>query len=390
MASAILLDPDIVRRDIVVIWIGGVGYGGVETYPGVGFNLRNDIAAANVVYDSGITVWQVPSNVYSQVSVSYAELEEKIGGTSKLADYLISQTVQWNRTYWPEPIESRSLGDSPAVSLMLYPRGGDFRVVPAPRFGQEGHYLPGTYNVVGLQNYLAMPKDPVVIQAVINNIIWTIVTIFFPVVIGLALAMLLNGKVRGKPVIRLIFYTPCVLPLVAIASIWGWLYNPQYGAINSFLRLIGLGSLAQPWLGQDSTALAAVMVPAVWLRVGFPMLLYLAALQGINTDMYEAATVDGATKSQQFWHITMPSLRPAHYIVIALSLIDSFKVFDLIYAMTYGGPGTATQVMGTWMYFNVFQYYQAGYGTAIAVVITVVAIAVSIPYVRSQTKEHAV
>jgi purine nucleosidase len=143
MASAILLDPAIVGREVVVIWIGGVGYGGVETYPGVEFNLRNDIAAANVVYDSGITVWQVPSNVYSQVSVSYTELEEKIGGTSKLADYLISQMVEWNRTYWPEPIESRSLGDSPAISLTLYPRGGNFRIVPAPRFGQEGHYLPG-------------------------------------------------------------------------------------------------------------------------------------------------------------------------------------------------------------------------------------------------------
>ena len=129
---------------VVVIWIGGVGYGGVETYPGVEFNLRNDIAAANVVYDSGITVWQVPSNVYSQVSVSYTELEEKIGGTSKLADYLISQLVEWNNTYWPQPIESRSLGDSPAISLMLYPRGGNFRIVPAPRFGQEGHYLPGS------------------------------------------------------------------------------------------------------------------------------------------------------------------------------------------------------------------------------------------------------
>jgi purine nucleosidase len=144
MASAILLDPHIVHRDIVVIWIGGVGYGGVESYPGIEFNLRNDIAAANVVYDSGITVWQVPSNVYSQVSVSYTELGEKIGGTSKLADYLISQMVEWNRTYCPVPIESRSLGDSPAISLMLYPRGGNFRIVPAPRFGQEGHYLPGS------------------------------------------------------------------------------------------------------------------------------------------------------------------------------------------------------------------------------------------------------
>jgi inosine-uridine nucleoside N-ribohydrolase len=144
MASAILLDPAILDLEVVVIWIGGVGYGGVESYPGVEFNLRNDIAAANVVFDSGITVWQVPSNVYSQVSVSYTELEEKIGGTSKLADYLINQMIEWNRTYWPEPIESRSLGDSPAVSLMLYPRGGNFRIVPAPRFGREGHYLPGS------------------------------------------------------------------------------------------------------------------------------------------------------------------------------------------------------------------------------------------------------
>jgi inosine-uridine nucleoside N-ribohydrolase len=144
MASAILLDPDIVGRPVVVIWIGGVGYGGVETYPGVEFNLGNDITAANVVYESGMTVWQVPSNVYSQVSVGYSELEEKIGGTSELADYLIRQTVEWNQTYWPEPIESRSLGDSPAVSLLPYPRGGNFRVVPAPRFGREGHYLPGS------------------------------------------------------------------------------------------------------------------------------------------------------------------------------------------------------------------------------------------------------
>ena len=144
MASALLIDPELVQRDVVVIWIGGVGYGGVETYPGVEFNLGNDIAAANVVYDSGITVWQVPSNVYSMVSVSYTELEEKIGGTSKLADYLISQMVEWNRVHHPGPIESRSLGDSPAVSLMLYPRGGNFRIVPAPRFGQEGHYVPGS------------------------------------------------------------------------------------------------------------------------------------------------------------------------------------------------------------------------------------------------------
>ena len=133
---------------MVVIWIGGQGYGVDASYPGIEFNLRNDIAAANVVFDSGITIWQVPANVYVAVSVGYAELEEKIGGTSKLADYLISQLIEWNATWNREPIESRSLGDSPAISLILFPRGGTFRTVPAPRFGREGHYVPGSGNPI--------------------------------------------------------------------------------------------------------------------------------------------------------------------------------------------------------------------------------------------------
>ncbi|MET1006376.1 MAG: nucleoside hydrolase [Propionibacteriaceae bacterium] len=144
MASAILLDPEIVQRPVVVIWIGGVGYDGVESYPGIEFNLSNDIASANVVFDSGIEIWQVPSNVYSMVSVGYAELDEKIGDTGPLGEYLIRQLHEFNDEHNREPIESRSLGDSPAVSLMLFSRGGTFRTRPAPRFGAEGHYLPGS------------------------------------------------------------------------------------------------------------------------------------------------------------------------------------------------------------------------------------------------------
>lgn len=144
MASAILMDPEIVRRNVVVVWIGGMGYDVDWSYPAAEFNLRNDIASANVVFDSGITVWQVPASVYSQVSVGYAELEEKLRGTSKLADYLIDQLVDWNAAHHPTPIEFRSLGDSPAISLILNPRGGVFRTIPAPRFGLEGGYLPGS------------------------------------------------------------------------------------------------------------------------------------------------------------------------------------------------------------------------------------------------------
>jgi purine nucleosidase len=143
MATAILLEPEIIHRDVVVVWIGGMGYGVDWNYPAVEFNLRNDISAANVVFDSGITIWQVPATVYSMVSVGYAELEDKIGGTSPLADYLITQLVEWNTTYHPGPIDFRSLGDSPAISLVLNPRGGVFRTIPSRRFSREGGYLPG-------------------------------------------------------------------------------------------------------------------------------------------------------------------------------------------------------------------------------------------------------
>lgn len=143
MATAILCDPQIVQRPMIVIWIGGPAHDRAEPDATIEFNLSNDIAAANVVFDSGITVWQVPRPVYAQVSVGYTELEEKIGGTSALADYLIRQLAEWNAIHHPEPIESRSLGDSPAVALMLYPAGGRLRTVPAPRFDAAGHYVPG-------------------------------------------------------------------------------------------------------------------------------------------------------------------------------------------------------------------------------------------------------
>ncbi|MEU5644810.1 carbohydrate ABC transporter permease [Streptomyces milbemycinicus] len=245
-----------------------------------------------------------------------------------------------------------------------------------------------SYNWVGLDNYKKLADDPVIGTAVRNNLLWTVVTIIVPMLLGLVLALALNSRMlRGRAFLRTVFYAPAVIPLVSVATIWGWLYNPSEGAVNAGLDAIGLHSLTHAWLGDDSTALWATMIPAVWVRAGFPMLLYLAALQGIPKELYESAKVDGAGAWQRFRFITLPGLRPTNYIVLALSLIESFKVFDIIYALTYGGPGRSTQVLGTWMYFNVFQYYQAGYGAAIAVVITLVAVFVGIPYVLSQTKD---
>ncbi len=144
MASAILLDPDLVRRPVTVIWIGGPGYDGIlHDGRSPEFNLSNDIAAANVVFDSGIALWQVPSNVYSQVNVGYAELDARVAPCGPLGAYLVRQLKEWNDTYHPDAIESRSLGDSPAIGLALYPRGGTFRMRPSSRFTPQGEYAFG-------------------------------------------------------------------------------------------------------------------------------------------------------------------------------------------------------------------------------------------------------
>ncbi|MET8862745.1 hypothetical protein ABZW11_07280 [Nonomuraea sp. NPDC004580] len=129
---------------MVVIWIGGSGYRGYDEGAKVEFNLSSDVHAANVVFGSGITLWQVPRDVYTKVSVSYAELKEKIGDAGPLGRYLIDQLREWNATYHPGPIEPRSLGDSPAIALTLFPQSGNPRVRPAPRFGADGSYLPGS------------------------------------------------------------------------------------------------------------------------------------------------------------------------------------------------------------------------------------------------------
>lgn len=241
-------------------------------------------------------------------------------------------------------------------------------------------------NFVGLANYQKIAQDPTALLALKNNAIWTVVMLVVPTVIGLLLALGLNTKLAGRNLFRSLFYMPGVLPLVGIAAIWAWMYDPNVGLINTTLKAIGLGGLAQQWLGNPGLALYSVLIAAIWQGVGFPMVLYLAGLQGIPPEHYEAARVDGASPWQQFVHITLPGLGTTHVIVITLGIINSLKAFDLIYAMTYGGPGQATQVLASWMYFQTFQYFHAGYGSALAWVIALISLLVAIPYLRTMMR----
>ena len=241
---------------------------------------------------------------------------------------------------------------------------------------------------VGLANYAnVIFNDDVSRLAIKNNLIWTAGTLLIPVTLGLLMAVVLDLKLPGRTVFRTIFYGPAVLPLVAVGLIWAWMYNPQFGFVNEVIKAVGLGKYTRGWLSVFETALPATFVTAIWTGVGFSMTVYLAALQGIPAEQYEAARMDGATGLRLFWNITLPWLREAHVIVLSLAVINSFKVFDLVYTMTYGGPGRATQVMGTWMYFNAFQYYHAGYGSAIAWIIAMITLIFAIPYVRRMSRD---
>ena len=246
----------------------------------------------------------------------------------------------------------------------------------------------GSPHFIGLSNYGGFFGDSATLSALRNTIIWTVTMVTVPTILGLLLANLLRGSGRWQAPVQAVFYLPSVLPMVGVALVWNWLYNPQFGFLNAFLGLIGFGSLAPDWLGSTATAEPALLVAGIWVSIGFPMVLYLAGMQTIAPELYEAARVDGASRWDLFWHITLPGLRQMHIVIIALEMISSLQVFALIYAMTAGGPGNATQVLGTWMYNNTFGFNKVGYGSAIGVVLTVMAMIVTVPYVLWMTRNE--
>ena len=240
---------------------------------------------------------------------------------------------------------------------------------------------------VGLNHYGEFFKDPMSRLVLRNNLLWMVFTLIFPTSIGLGLAIVLDKNIPGKLLFRSIFYLPAILPMVAVGLIWAWIYNPFFGVVNTFLKAVGLASWTHGWLSEAETALPSVMVTSAWKNVGLPMILFLAGLQSIPREMYEAAKIDGAGAFQCFRYITIPSLRETFVIVISLLVVSGLKIFDLVYVMTWGGPGRKTQVLATWMYFNTFIYHNAGYGSAIAWIMTIVIMLIAFPYIRLMSKK---
>jgi raffinose/stachyose/melibiose transport system permease protein len=219
-----------------------------------------------------------------------------------------------------------------------------------------------------------------------NNAVWLVAALLLPTSIGLALALLLNLKFRGSAVFRSIFYFPAVLSLAVVGLIWTWIYHPDLGLLNQALGAAGLKAFERNWLSDPHFALYPVIIAATWNAVGLPMLLFLAGLQTVPVELLEAAKVEGAGPVRRFMHVTFPLLRETTLIVLAITAINALKAYDIVYAMTNGGPANRTQLLSTWMYFLTYNYNTVGQGTAIAVVLFSLTLIFAIPYLRLMTR----
>lgn len=238
--------------------------------------------------------------------------------------------------------------------------------------------LLGEPQWVGLENYQQVLSDPLFWKTFTNTWIFVAFTALAEVSLGLYLAVLLNRLVRGQALFRTLYFLPFITPMVSVALVWGWLYDPQYGVLNFLLQQLHLIQEPIAWLFDPKTAMGSVILQRVWKNVGYNVVIFLAGLQAIPESVYESAHLDGATPWQTFWRITLPMVTPTLFFVATMTLINAFQVFDSIYLLTQGGPEHSTEVLVYWMFKNAFEFYKIGPASAIAYLLFVVILILTI------------
>jgi multiple sugar transport system permease protein len=217
---------------------------------------------------------------------------------------------------------------------------------------------------IGLDNYIQMTHDKLLFQVLGNTFYYMGVSVPLNSILALLLALALNQKIKGLSIFRTAFYMPVVSATIAVSMVWMWLFDSNYGLINLGLTFIGLDPVQ--WLTNPHTAMPAIIIVSVWKSVGWNMIIFLAALQDVPVELIDAARVDGANKIQQFLGITLPLISPAIFFTTIMGVIGSFQGFDLVYAMTHGGPARATTVIGYYIWQVAFSHSKMGYGAAIS------------------------
>lgn len=227
--------------------------------------------------------------------------------------------------------------------------------------------LGGSGTFVGADNYLALARDPQ-FQLSLTNTLWFMALSAPPLVgLGLLLAVLVNVRLRGRGLARTAIFLPYVIMSTVVGVIWLWMFNTDGGILNYLFSLVGVAKV--PWLSSEHTAMLAVAITTIWWTVGFNMVIFLAGLQEIPVELEEAARVDGAGPLMVFRRITLPLLAPVSFVVVMLTLIGTFQVFDQIYVMTGGGPSLATLTVIQFLYYQAYEFFRLGYGSAVAYVV---------------------
>jgi multiple sugar transport system permease protein len=236
---------------------------------------------------------------------------------------------------------------------------------------------------VALQNYQQLLFADATFWTVLRNTTYYVVgTVPAGIVLSLLLALAMNADIRGIGIFRALFFIPVISSSVAVAVMWQWLFNTDFGLINYGLHFLGIHPV--PWLNSTAWAMPAVIIMAIWKHLGYDMIIYLAGLQGIPATLYEAAAIDGADRWSKFRFITIPLLTPTTFFILVISIINSFQVFDLAFILTRGGPGDATNTVVMYVYNQAFQFFQMGYAAAVAWVLFVIIMAITLVQWRGQ------
>ena len=237
----------------------------------------------------------------------------------------------------------------------------------------------------GLVNYDTAIHDPVFITALVNTFWFTIGSVPLNLVFSLFFALLLNNKIKGVTIYRTIYFMPVISSIVAVSLLWSWLYDPRYGLINYLLHTL-FGLNGPPWLSDTDWAMPAVIIMSVWRNLGYSIVIFLAGLQGIATEYYESAEIDGANWYQKIKQITLPLLTPTTFFILITSIISSFQVFEQTYVLTRGGPANSTMTLVYYLFLNAFHWFKMGYASAIGVICFIIVLIVTLFQLRYQKK----
>ena len=273
--------------------------------------------------------------------------------------------------------------------LPLFAGLGVFYFYPVFKVFRDSLYEVGAFNRsswAGLGNYTKMFQDSIMWRTLQNTFMYALIIIPFTVVLALILAALLNTKIRGRDVFRVIFFIPTVTMSAAISMVWRWIFNGDFGILNHLVKL--LGGTPRYWLSDESTVLLSISVVSIWMGVGYNMIILLAGIQGISTNYYEAAELEGAGKVQQFFKITIPLVTPTIFFVVITTVISTLQIFDVIYMMIPTKSMAMSYAQSVVMYFyrNAFEYSAKGYASAIAVLLFAIIMLLTLFQMRMQKK----